>query len=182
MSEMITVEPYNPEWPALFRDLGVKIRQAIGSGALRVDHIGSTSIPGLAAKPIIDIQISVAAFDPMDPYRLPLEALGFQYREKNPELTKRYFKEPDRNEERTHIHVRRAGSFSEQFPLLFRDYMRCHPGEAAAYAELKVRLAEQHKRDRLGYTEAKGSFIWKVMQNADRWAQETGWEPGPSDA
>jgi GrpB-like predicted nucleotidyltransferase (UPF0157 family) len=176
------VQPYDPDWPSTFRDLGSTLRDALGPVAIRIDHIGSTSIPGLAAKPIIDIQVSVTEFDPMEPYRTPLEGLGFQYRDKNPELTKRYFKEPDRSEERTHIHVRRAGSFSEQFPLLFREYMRCHSDAAVEYAELKQRLAEQFREDRLAYTEAKTDFIWKTMQNADRWAQETGWSPGPSDA
>lgn len=179
---MITIEQYNPDWPRIFRDLGAKLRSAIGPAALRIDHIGSTSIPDLAAKPIIDIQISVSAFEPMEPYRRPLEELGFQYRDKNPELTKRYFKEPSQSEERTHIHVRRAGSFSEQFPLLFRDYMRCHADDVSHYAQLKRQLAEQYREDRLGYTEAKGAFIWNTMQKADRWAQDTGWEPGPSDA
>jgi len=126
----------------MFRHLASRIRSAIGPVALRIDHIGSTSIPGLAAKPIIDIQISVAGFDPMEPYCTPLESLGFQYRDSNPELTKRYFKEPDEMVERTHIHVRRAGTFSEQFPLLFRDYMRCHAEAAAGYATLKLQLAE----------------------------------------
>jgi GrpB-like predicted nucleotidyltransferase (UPF0157 family) len=179
---MTTIEQYNTDWPRIFRDLGSKLRNAIGPTALRIDHIGSTSIPNLAAKPIIDIQISVSSFDPMEPYRLPLEELGFQYREKNPELTKRYFKEPNKSEERTHIHVRRAGSFSEQFPLLFRDYMRCHSDDASHYAQLKLRLAKQYREDRLGYTEAKEAFIWITMQKADRWAQDTGWEAGSSDA
>lgn len=179
---MITVESYDPEWPRIFRDLAVKVRSAVGPVALRIDHIGSTLIPGLAAKPTIDIQISVAAFDPMEPYRRPLEVIGFQYRAGNPERTKRYFKEPDPTAERTHIHVRRAGSFSEQFPLLFRDYMRCHPADASHYAQLKRRLAEQYRDDRLGYTEAKGAFVWHALRKADRGAQDTGWEPGPSDA
>ena len=179
---MITIEQYNTDWPRIFRDLGVRLRNTIGPTALRIDHIGSTSIPNLAAKPIIDIQISVSSFDPMEPYRLPLEELGFLYREKNPELTKRYFKEPNKSEERTHIHVRRAGSFSEQFPLLFRDYMRCHSDDASHYAQLKLQLARQYGEDRLGYTEAKQAFIWNTMQKADRWAQDTGWEAGSSDA
>ena len=67
---MITIEPYNPEWPQVFKGLGSQLREAIGSVALRIDHIGSTSIPDVAAKPIIDIQTSVAEFEPMDPYRL----------------------------------------------------------------------------------------------------------------
>lgn len=180
--KMITVEEYSPDWPHMFRNLASRIRSAIGPAATRIDHIGSTSIPGLAAKPIIDIQISVASFDPMEPYRLPLESLGFEYRVANPELTKRYFKEPHGVEEHTHIHVRRAGSFSEQFPLLFRDYMRCHAAAASEYARLKLQLAGQYRDDRHGYTEAKDAFIWDIMRRADKWAQDTGWQPGLSDA
>ena len=180
--KMITIAEYNPEWPRIFRDLASGIRSAIGPAALRIDHIGSTSIPGLAAKPIIDIQISVTSFEPMDPYRRPLEESGFEYRNKNPELTKRYFKEPQGVTERTHIHVRRAGSFSEQYSLLFRDYMRCHAAAASEYAGLKLKLAEQHRDDRNAYTEAKDAFLWDIIRRADRWAQDTGWHTGPSDA
>ncbi|MFU8796073.1 MAG: GrpB family protein [Dehalococcoidia bacterium] len=178
----ITIEEYNSEWPRMFRGIASRIRNAMGPTAVRIDHIGSTSVPGLAAKPIIDIQISVASFEPMDTYRRPLEELGFEYRDKNPELTKRYFKEPRGVAELTHIHVRRAGSFSEQLNLLFRDYMRCHAAEALAYAELKCRLAQEYIGDRPGYTEAKDAFIWNIIRRADRWAADTGWHPEPSDA
>jgi GrpB-like predicted nucleotidyltransferase (UPF0157 family) len=78
--------------------------------------------------------------------------------------------------------VRRAGSWAEQFALLFRDYLRAHPAEAARYAELKYRLAAQYTHDREGYTEAKSPFIWDVMPRAARWSQAVGWEPGPSDS
>ena len=178
----ITIEEYNPEWPHIFGELAFRIRNAIGPAAVRIDHIGSTSVPGLAAKPIIDIQISVMSFEPMETYRRPLEELGFEYRDKNPKLTDRYFKEPKGVAARTHIHVRRAGSFSEQLNLLFRDYMRCHAADASAYADLKSRLAQQYRGDRPGYTEAKDAFIWDIISRADRWAQDTGWHPGPSDA
>ena len=181
LGRIVVIEPYNPSWPTLFHELGVRLRGTLGNAALRIDHIGSTAIPGLAAKPIIDVQVSVESFNPMEPYRVPLEEGGFVFRDKNPELTKRYFRERP-GERETHIHVRRAGSFSEQFPLLFRDYLRSHAGDAEEYAALKVRLAKQHRDDPLGYTTAKGDFIWRVIARADQWAQDTGWEPGPSDA
>lgn len=181
MGEKVIIAPYDPEWPELFRRLGARLRGALGDVALRIDHIGSTSIPGLAAKPIIDVQISVASFDPLDAYRIPLESVGFVWRADNPELTKRYFRESP-GDRRTHIHVRRAGSFSEQFPLLFRDYMRTHPEDAERYAALKHMLAEQYAEDRHGYVEAKGPFVWQTIRKADEWAQNTGWLPGPSDA
>ena len=181
MADRVVIVPYDPGWPLLFRALGTALRQALGETALRIHHIGSTAVPGLDAKPIIDVQISVESFEPLDAFRLPLESLGFIFRAENPELTKRYFREAP-GERRTHIHVRRAGSWSEQFALLFRDYMRSHAGDAEEYAALKVRLAKQYRDDRLGYTTAKGDFIWRVIARADQWAQDTGWEPGPSDA
>ena len=181
--DRVIIAPYDSEWPKLFSKLGMSLRSALGDVALRIDHIGSTSIPGLAAKPIIDVQISVLDFEPTDAYRLPIEGLGFVFRERNPDLTKRYFREPlDLRERRTHIHVCRAGSWREQFALLFRDYMRVHGEDAQRYAELKYRLAEQYLEDRLGYTDAKGPFMWEIMAKADKWNQETGWRPGPSDA
>ena len=182
MSDEVVVVPYEEEWRSLFADLGRRLRGALGDVALRIDHIGSTSVPGLGAKPIIDVQVSVACFEPLDDIRLPLERAGFVHRQ-GVELTKRYFRErpPGR---RTHIHVRRAGSFNEQFALLFRDYLRSHPDRAAAYAALKYDLAAAFgtPERRHEYVNAKGPFIWETMQLADEWAGEVGWEPGPSDA
>jgi GrpB-like predicted nucleotidyltransferase (UPF0157 family) len=178
---VIHIVDYDPDWLRRFAELGVRLRSALGAVALRIDHIGSTSVPGLAAKPVIDIQVSVARLEPVDPVRVPLEDLGHVYRADNPERTKRYFREPP-GEPRTHIHVRRAGSFSEQFPLLFRDYLRVDQDTAAEYESVKRRLAAQFPNDGLAYTDAKASFCWEVIHRADDWAQRTGWEPGPSDA
>jgi len=176
----IQIVEYDPDWPRLFRGRGEQLRRALGEVALRIDHIGSTSIPGLAAKPIMDIQISVAAFEPLDAFRQPLERLGYIFRADNAERTKRYFRETP-GTPREHIHVRKAGSWGEQFALLFRDYVRTHPDEAAQYAAIKRDLAERYRDDRHRYTEAKNPFIWSVMQRATGWSQKIGWEPGPSD-
>jgi GrpB-like predicted nucleotidyltransferase (UPF0157 family) len=181
MPEKVIIVPYDPEWPDLFARLGADLRQALGKVALRIDHIGSTSVSGLAAKPIIDVQISVASFEPLDAFRIPLQGLGFVFRADNPDLNKRYFREPP-GTRRTHIHVFRAGSWSEQLALLFRDYMRTHDEDARQYAELKYRLAAQCQDDRTGYTDAKSPFIWETMAKAHRWSQRTGWQAGPSDA
>jgi GrpB-like predicted nucleotidyltransferase (UPF0157 family) len=177
----IQILAYDPAWPARFAELGRELRAGLGEVALRIDHIGSTAVPGLAAKPIIDIQISVADLEPLTAYRQPLERLGYVYRADNPERTKRYFREPP-GRRRTHVHVRCAGSFSEQWALLFRDYLRAHPDAAAEYAAVKRSLAVRFRDDRRAYTQAKGSFLWKVIRQADEWAQAEGWRPGPSDA
>jgi GrpB-like predicted nucleotidyltransferase (UPF0157 family) len=178
---VIQIAEYDPAWPLCFAELGGRLRAVLDGVALRIDHIGSTSVAGLAAKPVIDIQVSVAQLEPVAPFRGPLEQLGYVYRAENPERTKRYFREPP-GQQRTHVHIRRVGSFSEQFPLLFRDYLRVDPMAAAEYAAVKRRLAEQFAHDRLAYTEAKGPVCWELIRRADEWAQRTGWEPGPSDA
>ena len=172
---------YDPAWPERFVELGRALRGGLGEVALRIDHIGSTAVPGLAAKPIIDIQVSVAAFEPLEAFRVPLERLGYVYRADNSERTKRYFREP-LGRRRTHVHVRRAGSFSEQWALLFRDYLRAHPAVAADYEAEKRTLAIRFRDDRHGYTEAKGPQLWVIIRQADEWAQAQGWQPGPSDA
>ena len=118
-AEALAVIDHDPAWPIRFAELGDRLRSALGEVALRIDHIGSTAVPDLAAKPIIDVQISVVSLEPVDPFGLPLEKCGFAWRADNPERTKRYFRERP-GAARTHIHVRRAGSFSEQFALLFR--------------------------------------------------------------
>jgi GrpB-like predicted nucleotidyltransferase (UPF0157 family) len=180
--EAIVVVPYHAEWPSLFIDIGRRLRQELGDRALRIDHIGSTSVPGLDAKPVIDVQVSVASLEPIDSLCPPIERAGFVYRP-GAERTKRYFRERP-GTRRTHLHVRKAGSFNEQFALLFRDFLRTHPRRAAEYAALKYDLAARFAtpEQRHDYVTAKTPFVWETMQLADVWAGEVGWEPGPSDA
>jgi GrpB-like predicted nucleotidyltransferase (UPF0157 family) len=104
----IEIVAYDPAWPARLAELGRELRAGLGEVALRIGHIGSTAVPGLAAKPIIDLQVSVAASEPLAAYRQPLEQLGYVYRADNRERTKRYFREPP-GRRRTHVHVRQGG-------------------------------------------------------------------------
>jgi len=178
--EYVSVVPYDPEWANGFQSLGNRLRIALQGLADRIDHIGSTSISGMAAKPIVDIQISVPRLEPINPFKRAVESVGFVWRSDNRDLTKRYFREKP-GDPRTHIHVRPSGSWGEQFALLFRDYMRVHPNDAAAYGQLKYELAEKYREDRKAYLNGKAAFIWTVMQRATDWSQETGWQPGLSD-
>jgi GrpB-like predicted nucleotidyltransferase (UPF0157 family) len=178
---MIEIVPYDPTWPERFAELGGMLRRALKDAAVRIDHIGSTAVPGLASKPVVDIQISVVSFEPLEAFKDPLEELGYIYRPTNTERTKRYFRERP-GTPRTHVHVRLAGSFSEQFALLFRDYLRVHPRNASEYEELKRSLAERHGQDRRAYTRAKEAFSWELIRRADGWAQTNGWKPPPTDA
>jgi GrpB-like predicted nucleotidyltransferase (UPF0157 family) len=180
-SHIVEIVPYNCQWPEMFKVLGRSLRDVLGDVAIRIDHIGSTAVPGLGAKPIIDVQISVPGLEPLDSYRRPLERLDFAFRADNPDLTKRHFREPP-GTRRTHVHVRRSGSWAEQFALLFRDYLRAHANDCERYERFKRELADQHRERRRAYTVAKGPFIWKIMGRAVQWSQVVGWEPGPSDA
>lgn len=177
MSDSIIVTPYDERWPYLYIELEEKLKNALGEVAIRIDHIGSTAIPGLDAKPIIDIQISVASFEPLNAFKEPLEKLGFVFKANNPDLTKRYFREMP-GTRRTHIHVRQAGSWSEQYSLLFRDYLRCHQEDCQKYADLKYQLAEKFRSNRLAYVDGKTFLIWEIMKKANKWSQEVGWLPG----
>lgn len=180
MTRTIEIVPYDPAWPAEFAALAALLRPALANVS-RIDHIGSTSVPGLDAKPVIDVQISVPALTPDDAFRIPLEGLGFRYRRDNPDLSKRYFREPE-GARRVHLHVRRAGSLDEQLNLVFRDFLRARPDTARRYARTKRELAARHPHDGQAYTEGKGPFIWATLRQAAAWAQETGWEPGPDRA
>jgi GrpB-like predicted nucleotidyltransferase (UPF0157 family) len=179
--EPIELHQYDPEWTGEFSRIGTAIRHALGSTALRIDHIGSTAVSGLAAKPIIDVQVSVVALEPVSAYRTALTSLGYHWREENPDLTKRYFRETS-GQRRTHIHVRKYGSWHEQFALLFRDYLRLHAADRDAYESAKRVLAQRFRIERQKYTDAKEPILWEIMQRAHRWAALTGWEPGALDA
>jgi GrpB-like predicted nucleotidyltransferase (UPF0157 family) len=179
-AEPVIIVPYDPQWSSRFQQLAEKLRGALQSNALRIDHIGSTSIPGLAAKPVIDIQISVAALEPVDAYGRALELLGYVFRADNTDLSKRYFREKP-GTRRTHIHVRQAGSWGEQLNLLFRDYLRIHEQDASRYAQVKMELAEIYRNDRIKYVDGKVEIIWEILMKANRWSQDVGWQSGASD-
>ena len=188
---MVTIVPYQPSWPAEFQQLAALLRQALGPLALRIDHIGSTSVPGLPAKDVIDIQITVAALD--ERVASALRTLGYTRREDierdhrppnsvGPESDweKFYFQAPA-GQRRTHTHMRTLGRANQRYPLLFRDYLRAHPATAAAYAELKQRLAE-HLADPQTYPDVKDPAVDLIYLAAEEWASATHWQPGPSDA
>jgi len=179
MSDPIIIVPYKAEWRDDFLHIGLNLRAALGNIALRIDHIGSTSIVGLDAKPVIDIQVSVKSLEPMN-YKPLIESIGYIHKVENPDKTKRYFRE-SKSMRRTHIHVRELGSWSEQFALLFRDYLREHPNDCKKYAEVKYKLMELYSKERERYVEEKSPIIWEIIKKASQWSQYTGWKPGETD-
>lgn len=189
----IDIVPYDPRWPVEFRSLALPLRYAVGDLALRIDHIGSTSIPDLPAKDIIDIQMTVASLHPAERLTKSLAALGYTRREEysrdhlpsgadpNPvEWEKLYFNPPPGQRD-THLHVRVEGRVNQRYPLLFRDYLRRQPAAAAAYAEVKRQLARHGPEDWDLYYDVKDPVCDVIMAGAFEWAEATGWRQGPSD-
>jgi putative glutamine amidotransferase len=156
----------DPAWPAAFEAEAERIRAALGDVAVRVEHVGSTAVPGLTAKPIIDIQVSVDAMAPRDRFVEPLVELGYRF-VADPTDVEHEFLSRDVDGVRTHqIHVCPAGSEWERRHLRFRDHLRTHPDDAAAYAELKRGLAADHPNDVFSYVDGKTSFIREIEARA----------------
>src|SRR5262249_54717582 len=131
---MITIAPYNPDWPVMFAAEAVGIRLALGDLALRIEHVGSTSVPGLAAKPVVDIQVSVPSLEPAARYREWLADLGYTHFPLGAfDLVYPFFKKPADWPSTHHVHLCVAGSEQERDHLAFRDFLRRNPTVAAEY-------------------------------------------------
>lgn len=192
-SRTISIVEWSPQWHQDFQHHAQLIRAALGSLALRIDHIGSTSVPGLDAKDVVDMQVTVAHLDPVQ-LAGALAPLGFELRRditsdhvpvgENPdsaEWAKLYFRPPS-SWRPINVHVRRVGRANQQYALLFRDYLRAHPGAAGSYALIKRELAHRHADDIDAYYAIKDPVCDLIMDAARLWAAATAWQPGPSDA
>ena len=141
----------------------------LGPVAVRVDHVGSTSVPGLSAKPIVDIDVSVSDIAMVDSYRGPLERIGYLF-VPDPDFPDfHFFGKPAARPRTHHIHVCEAGSSHERRQLAVRDYLWTHPEEATAYGAVKQAIAERHARDRLGYIAWKDSYVKALERRALAW-------------
>jgi GrpB-like predicted nucleotidyltransferase (UPF0157 family) len=193
MARRIEIVPYDERWPGEFREIGGAIREAMGALALRVDHIGSTSVPDLAAKDVIDIQVTVRELD-APAIATALAPLGYTLHETidrdhvppgcegQPEVEwrKLNFRAPA-GQRPTHLHVRQAGRANQRYALLFRDYLRASPPAAEAYRRVKEALARLHPDDQEAYYDVKDPVCDLIMDAAERWATATAYAPGPPD-
>lgn len=168
MDDIIIVD-YNPLWPHLFQQEAIRIREALGEDLIiRLEHIGSTAVPGLPAKPIIDLLIGVNSIPEARQTAVPaLEAIGYAFWHDDPDPNHLFFVKglPPNGPRSHHIHIGPAEG-SEWDRVLFRDYLRAHPDEAARYAALKQDLAIRYQNDREAYTDAKGEYIKSVTEKA----------------
>jgi dephospho-CoA kinase len=184
-SQQVALVGYDDTWPRQYERLAARLRCAAGD--LRIDHVGSTSVPGLAAKDVIDVQVTVDSLAQADGLRPAIEAAGFpaapDIRGDAPKpfdpdpahWAKRYHGAADPGRP-AHLHLRVAGSAGWRYALLFRDWLRAEPGEAAAYETEKRRLAAAHPL-RADYAAAKEPWFGAVLPRAEQWARNAGWKP-----
>jgi GrpB-like predicted nucleotidyltransferase (UPF0157 family) len=161
----ITLSEYDPGWPARFDREAARIRAALGRTALRVEHVGSTSVPGLAAKPIVDVDLVVA--DPADEpaYVPPLEEIGYVLRIREPDwLQHRLLKGPDAD---VNLHVFGAGAVETDRMLLFRDWLRRNDADRRLYEGVKRDLAGRTWRHVQDYADAKTAVVREILARAE---------------
>ncbi|HEU4562281.1 MAG TPA: GrpB family protein [Longimicrobium sp.] len=156
---VVRVAPYQPAWAELFADEAARLRTALGNRLLAIEHVGSTSVPGLAAKPILDLAASVPSLADGMALLPALQRLGYEHKA-DPEIPERIYLVKGPPEHRTHhLSLADAGSRFWRLHLLFRDLLRAHPALAEEYARLKQELARQHPGDRRAYGAGKKAFI-----------------------
>ena len=182
MAEIVVVDP-DPTWPAQFGVLGDELAAVLGERALRIDHIGSTSVPGLAAKDVIDVQITTSDLAPVVD---ALRSAGFEHKpgltdlligcDDPAEMVKEVFVERP-GERRANIHVRLEGRRNQRYALLFRDHLRADAVVRDAYGALKRHLAELYPDDIEGYYAVKDPVMDIIYRGAESWAEATGWGP-----
>lgn len=170
MSRPVRLVDYDPSWVILYEEERRRVLKVAGNLIVRVEHIGSTAVPNLGAKPVIDMMVAVSSLSDAEKCIEPLQEIGYEYRPQGevffPE--RRYFRKgrPPR-EQHYHLHMVELESGFWKRHLLFRDYLRTHPEAAQEYFELKKRLASKYGSDREGYTEAKTSFIESIVAKAN---------------
>jgi len=170
MGDRLEVVAYDPNWPIAFAAERDRIAAALGTLALRIDHNGSTSVPGLAAKPIIDIQVSVPSLRPIEAYASGLRQLGYVHVPHPDDAFCPFFHRPPAWPHTHHVHVVQSGGVEERRTLAFRDYLREHPAVARQYEALKRGLAPQYDAadfaSREAYATSKTAFVTSVTDRA----------------
>lgn len=168
--QQLQIASYNPQWVTEFEAERERIAHVIGDVPIRIEHNGSTAVPGLAAKPVIDTQVSVQRLQPLSRYSEPLASLGYIHLPHADDAFCPFFHRPAEWPHTHHVHVVEAGGQEERRTLAFRDYLREHSDIAGEYGALKRRLAAAtdgtSADSREAYARAKGEFIERVVQIA----------------
>jgi GrpB-like predicted nucleotidyltransferase (UPF0157 family) len=182
---MIVISAYDAQWPAEFEIIRAGIASALGPLALRIDHIGSTSVPGLGAKDVIDVQITVGEIT--DEVKQRMLDAGFQLtrhvrdhvpegEDPTPALWQKLLFNERAGERRANIHIRKLGNPNQRYALLFRDYLRAHPKSAMTVERIKRELAQRHGDDMDAYYAIKDPVYDLIWDAAQEWARFTKWQ------
>ncbi|MFD1738775.1 GrpB family protein [Bacillus salitolerans] len=167
----IQVVPYNPMWKNEFEKEAKQLEGILGEECVKIHHIGSTSIPGMSAKPIIDILIEARDLHEIDKKNNQFHELGYEPRGEFGIPNRRYF--PKGGDERTHhVHIFPTGHEEVMRHIAFRDYLIEHPCDAERYANVKIELAYKYKTNPYKYVEGKDSLIKEIEGKAKRWYLE----------
>lgn len=169
------ISEYDPAWLVTFADWRSRLAAALGAAATRIDHVGSTAVPGLAAKPVIDIMISVRDTSDEPSYLAFCISTGLILRVR--EEGHRMLWPPPASPREVHVHVCNSGGDWGRDELLFRDYLVANSAARDEYSELKRNLMARWHDDRQAYTEAKTAFVLDALEHARTWAIDTGWNP-----
>ena len=171
MVRAVEVVAYQPVWRAQFEEEAAVLRALLGPQIVSVHHIGSTSVPGLAAKPIIDVLVQVRDIEAVDGLDAQMRAAGYLPRGENGIPGRRYFRRETAGRHTHHVHVYQVGHPRVRDHLAFRDYLAAHPAQAAAYGALKQELAARYPRDIDAYQAGKGAFILMLVERALAWSE-----------
>jgi GrpB-like predicted nucleotidyltransferase (UPF0157 family) len=166
----VEVVPHNPQWRDAFEAAAKHVAAALGKNVVAIHHIGSTAIPNIYAKPVVDLLVEVRDITEVDGQSSAMESLGYEVMGEYGIPGRRYFRKDNQEGIRTHnIHAFEAGSAEAERHLAFRDYMIAHPVDAQRYSELKRKLAEEHPQSIDGYMDGKDGFIKEMDRRAAQW-------------
>ena len=171
----IVVVDYDPIWPKTFQTLRARLEAVLGPLALAIEHVGSTAVPGLPAKPIIDIDVVVIGQSEVTMAIERLSSAGYTHVGDLGVIGREAFESPEGSLEH-HLYVCSQDSRELHRHLAFRDYLRSHPKTAREYATLKRELAVKFKNDREAYADAKTSFVEQVLKDAESTDGPRRWE------
>jgi len=161
---------HDPAWATQAAAESTRLAQAIGPTLIRIEHVGSTSIPGIRAKPTIDLMPIVSSLAELDARQPQVEALGYIWRGEFGIPGRRYCIFEENRRRLFHVHCHEQASPEIASTLVFRDYLRAHPRDAKAYEELKIACAAAYANDTLAYSQAKGDWIRACIARAEAWA------------
>ena len=162
----VELAPYQPAWAQLYETEAARLRRLLGSQIEQIEHVGSTAIPGMCSKPIIDLMAAVPTMAVANSFISVLESNGYEYRPEDSWSARVFLANGPRSCRTHHLSLTVADSGYWADHLLFRDYLRAHPAQVAAYGRLKRDLADKFAVDRRAYTEGKYAFVQQVLSAA----------------